>query len=231
MATFSIDEKTYRKDLVLPPGQGYGVRAGGIKPTSIIIHSTNGNKGSTFEAEANYLKNSHEVSAHYLVGKEGQIAQILPPDLMAWHAGQAKTEFQNLYSIGVENHHAVGDAWTVVQFQALTWLTRQLMAQFTISIPMIETHRYAALPPGRKSDPDDWSDKSFYAWRGALVPPTLTYRVNGIKVWQAQSLSGPLWGYLGMGETVIVDVTYSNGAGHLADGRGFVRLSELELVL
>jgi N-acetyl-anhydromuramyl-L-alanine amidase AmpD len=231
MATFSIDTTTYRKDQVLPVGQGYGVRAGGIKPTAIVIHSTNGNSGSTFEAEARFLQNSRDVSAHFLVGKTGQTAQILPPDLMAWHTGQSLAPFFNLHSIGIELHHAVGDTWPDIQLQALTWLTRQIMARFAIPATMIETHRYVALPPGRKQDPSDWSDQSFYAWRGALTSAARTYRARVCApILQDRRPDAPLAGSATIGTMEQVD-DVTAGWIHLSSGLGFSPIACWELLL
>jgi len=180
---FTIDTTTYDKHAKYPQldangdGRGYGSREGVI-PSSIVIHTTNGNKGSSFSAEANYLRDSPDVSAHFLVGRSGQIAQILHPAWEAWHAGKAVAAYQNLYSIGIENHHAVGEAWTAEQHAALTWLVEQLMLEYAIPNTKIDTHRYVAIPgptttpdsaQWRKSDPNDWSDQDFYAWRGQLA--------------------------------------------------------------
>src|SRR5215831_15829040 len=85
---FVIDSVTWDKHAKYPQldsngdGRGYGSREGVI-PSSIVIHTTNGNKGSSFSAEANFLRDSPDVSAHFLVGKAGEIAQILHP---AWEA-------------------------------------------------------------------------------------------------------------------------------------------------
>lgn len=144
----------------------------------IIVHTTNGNPGSSFSGEAQYLRNSNDVSAHYLVGKQGQIAMILPPHLMAFHAGEARPGWQNETTIGIEVHHAIGEAWTDAQRQALTWLVLRLLEQHAIPARRVETHRAVALPPGRKIDPSDWSDQDFYNWRNSLRPGS--YAIAGI---------------------------------------------------
>ena len=149
----------FRKDQAHPVGFGYDLRPNGIRPTSIIVHSTNGHKGSTFAAEAKFLRDSPKVSAHFLVGKEGQIAEILPTlKFRAFHAGEVLHPFRNSASIGIENHHAIGDEWTAAQFDALTQLVRQLVQELAIGSALIERHRKVALPLGRKPDPSDWSD-------------------------------------------------------------------------
>jgi hypothetical protein len=58
--------------------------------------------------------------------------------------------------------------------------------------------------------------------------PTVRYRVAAVPVYQRQDLTGAIAGHLRAGDVVEVDVTYPNGAGHLASGLGFVRLDRLE---
>lgn len=211
------------------------MRPGG-KPISIVIHTTNSPaKNTAFESEARYLRDSPNVGAHFLVGKQGQIVQLLHPDFAAWHSGAALSGFGNAHSIGIENHVSQGEAWTGAQRDALTWLVRRLMALYRIGPEMIETHRRVAQPTGRKSDPEGWPDASFYAWRAQLAAPVLPptpppavpvpYTVRGLPVYQRADHTGALWGHLAAGEQVVID-DLSNG--HLADGRGFVDLAGLD---
>lgn len=177
---FSIDQTPYDKATHYPVGHGYGIRP--RAPTSLVIHSTNNpHKDTTLASEAKFLFESAAVSADFLIGKAGEIIQFLDSArFAAWHAGgrqddgiwTAKAEFANPRSIGVELHHSIGDPpYPAAQIDALTWLTRTLMRRFSIPISLIDTHRAIALPARRKSDPNDWSDADFYAWRGALVVP------------------------------------------------------------
>jgi hypothetical protein len=153
-------------------GTGYDYRPNGTRPGSIIVHTTNGNRGSTLAGEATFLINSPAVSAHFLIGKLGEILLLLPAAWRAWHAGAAIAGFLNSQSIGIECHHAVGEPWTDAQRRALTWLVQKLMADHNIPAHMVETHRAVALPAGRKIDPSDWPDTAFYAWRAGLKPTT-----------------------------------------------------------
>lgn len=239
---------SYRKDTTLPIGKGYSLRPGGIAPTTIVIHTTNSpHKNTAFSAEASFLRDSPDVGAHFLVGKQGQIAQILSPDLAAWQAGgrqqngtwTAQPAFANDHSIGIESHVSQGEQWTGAQRDALTWLVRQLMSQYHIAPTQIETHRAIALPLGRKTDPEAWPNEAFYAWRAALAstppPPPLPviqkYKVRGLPIHQAQNLQGQTAGFLAPGDVIEVDALYNNGAGHLKSGLGFVDMKGLENAL
>lgn len=220
-----IDVATYNKAIRYPQRHGYQLR--GTAPTSIVVHSTNGKVGSAFEAEAKYLFESADVSAHFLVGKAGQVVQFLHPrTYQAWHAGEALADFVNARSIGIECHHAVGELWTQEQYAALTALTRQLIDQFAIPEKLIETHRAIARPSGRKSDPNDWPDHDFYAWRAALyalppMPRTVTAGSCGAIAQQDRRPDAPVARFYPPGETIPVD-DLTSGYWHDARGDGFI---------
>lgn len=158
-------------------GTGWDYRVKNQKPMSIIVHTTNGNYGSTFGGECRYLYNSNSVGAHYIISKHGHIEELLAPELRAWHAGATIDGYNNNQSIGIECHYtpnpsARGDkyeVWTQAMREALTWLVRRLMTQYAIPASRIETHRAVAIPRGRKIDPSGWTDTDFYAWRDTLA--------------------------------------------------------------
>jgi hypothetical protein len=52
------------------------------------------------------------------------------------------------------------------------------MGRYRIPASNIETHRAAALPKGRKSDPATWSQLDFAAWRQTLGAATSRYRLR-----------------------------------------------------
>jgi len=233
-----IDVTSYRKDTLHPVRHGYQAR-GGAAPSSIVLHTTNNrNKGTSFAKEAEYLRDSAEVSAHFLIGKDGRIVQFLDPvRWQAWHAGEALPAFRNARSIGVEHHVSVGETWTDAQHAACTWLTRELMRAYGITPDLVETHRAVALPRGRKTDPAGWSDADFLAWRATLndppgPPPLISrrYKVRGLPIYQRQDLTGPVVDVLPTDAQLDIDMTYANGAGHDARGRGFLDMDGLEPV-
>lgn len=230
MSAYTIDH-TWRKDTLLPVGRGYSTRPNHIKPTAIVIHTTNSPKQDTaFADEARFLQTSIAVSAHFLVGKQSQIAQILHPDLEAWHAGVAVPAFANDHSIGIESHVSIGEQWTSAQRDALTWLVRWLMGLYRIPETMVETHRKIALPKGRKSDPEAWPDAAFYAWRAALMPELHAYRATVCApVFQDRRPDAPLALVLSAGQVEQVD-DLTNGWLHLASGAGFTPVSCWEAV-
>jgi hypothetical protein len=189
---FLIDTFTYDKARLHPLKKGvlrgYQARDPRLsKYKSIIVHTTNGKKGSTFHGEAMYLVNSNIVSAGYLIGKDGRIARILDPVLYtAWHTGNTRaTLYSNPYAIGIEMHRTPEEGHiTTQQFTSLDWLVRQLLQGFAIDPRYVDTHRYVAIPAGRKIDPSGFSDAEFYAWKATFFKPQpidSMYRVNNIK--------------------------------------------------
>ena len=186
----NIDTTYNKATSARPPGHGYSLRHG--TPTSIVVHSTSNPrvKNTAFTAEAAFLRDSANVSAHYLIGKDGRIVQFLEPaPWAAWHAGECKPGWTNSTSVGIELHHSVGDAaYPEAQKAALAWLLRDLCASFRIPYTRIETHGQVATPGpySRKSDPSDWRYLDFIMWRNAVfapkpvpLPPTATpYRVK-----------------------------------------------------
>lgn len=168
-----IDRRTYDKSRFCRPGQGYQARdSNDPQPTRIIIHTTNGKAGTTFEAEARFLAQSHDVSAHYIVGKRGQIARILrPQDYIAWHAGRTRLGWDNGPAIGIEVHNtpAEGD-FTPLMLDTLGALVLEICEAYPIGnlVESMQTHRYVALPAGRKIDPSGLNDLTFVTWRKSL---------------------------------------------------------------
>jgi hypothetical protein len=221
-----IDRTSYNKAEKHPVRWGYQAR-GGSAPSSIIIHTTSNKRPTRFETEARYLLDSPDVSAHFLIGKSGEIVEFLSPARwQAWHAGNTKPDWLNARSIGIEHHVSVGESWTEAQHEACTWLVRSLMSAYGIPPSLVETHRAVALPKGRKRDPEGWGDEAFYAWRATLQASPLhkRYKILGTPVWQQQQCTGPIALYLTPGTIVEVDKTYDEGTAHLATGAGFIRL-------
>jgi len=72
-------------------------------PDTIIIHYT---AGSSAESSANWLQRQDvKASAHIVIGKKGEIFQLVSFENISWHAGESayggRTSF-NKFSIGIE---------------------------------------------------------------------------------------------------------------------------------
>lgn len=120
--------------------------------------------------------NSPDVSAHYLVGKNGDIVQMLDPTgYMAWHTGKTKdiTKYGNPHAIGVEVHFSPSEGiWTGEMWDAITELARKYIELEKV------THRGIATPPGRKIDPSGITDEGFSYWKTNFLRSYSIYKAN-----------------------------------------------------
>jgi AmpD protein len=100
-----------------------------------------------------------KVSSHYLIRRDGEVVQFVPPELRAWHAGVSSwrgRERCNDFSIGIELEGTEDDAFTDHQYHALRALLRDLQSRF----PIRDVAAHSDVAPGRKTDPGahfDWA--------------------------------------------------------------------------
>lgn len=112
-----------------------------------------------------------EVSAHYLIGADGTVWQLVDEGLRAWHAGAGEWRGQgdvNSRSIGIEldNDGASPFAWP--QIRALERLLAGILDRWPIPPEGVIAHSDFA--PERKTDPGPRFD-----WRGLAL--------KGLSVW------------------------------------------------
>jgi LysM repeat protein len=124
--------------------------------TAIVIHST---ANSSLQGVIDWFNNPNsKVSAHYTIGKDGQIVQHVQDMHGAWHAGRSVWKGRNScneYTLGIElvNLNDGADPYPPAQHQANLALCAYLAHKYNISTDDIMGHLDIALPPGRKSDP------------------------------------------------------------------------------
>jgi N-acetylmuramoyl-L-alanine amidase len=162
----------YDKALRRRVGEGYDVRPN-TPLIAVVWHSTEHQPGQRFADVCRYLRDSPDVSSHYVVSDTGEIQRILDPGpWRAWHAGLSAyrgLSDWNDFAVGVEIYHrAGGPPYTEAQRAACTWLGIALMQDHPTIIHNV-THRAIAIPPGRKTDPTDWPDDEFAAWAAVLA--------------------------------------------------------------
>lgn len=102
-------------------------------------------------------------SAHFLVGREGEILQLVPLNRRAHHAGKSELngrEYCNTFTVGIEMVATPDSGFTDEQYFAVDWLTTKLMTEHNITREWVAGHEDVAIPKGRKKDPGehfDWS--------------------------------------------------------------------------
>ena len=111
------------------------------------------------------------VSSHLLIDRPGVVTQFVPFTRQAWHAGQSSflgRERCNEFSIGIEVEGTDFEAFTDVQYQRLTDVTRALFRAY----PELNPDRIAGhsdIAPGRKTDPGPYFDWERY--KSGLLEP------------------------------------------------------------
>ncbi|MEG4005447.1 N-acetylmuramoyl-L-alanine amidase [Microcoleus sp. Pol11C1] len=135
-------------------------RSGADIDTIVVHYTTAGNVNSTIE----WFKNPEsEVSAHYIIDKNGDIYQMVKDTDKAWHAARA-----NQTSIGIEHVAKEGDRLTEVQEKSSIHLIKWLMTEYKIPKENIKAHKQVLETscPGNifGDDLDNISVPKFKAW-------------------------------------------------------------------
>lgn len=100
-----------------------------------------------------------QVSAHFLIRRDGRVIQFVGCDRRAWHAGQSAWRGRdncNDYSVGIELEGSDSQPFASEQYAALWRVLDALRARYPLTA--IAGHCHVA--PGRKSDPGpcfDWA--------------------------------------------------------------------------
>jgi AmpD protein len=156
------------------PSPNFGPRPAGVAVDLIVLHSISlppGHYGG--DAIERLFSNQLDwdahpyfatirglvVSAHFLVRRDGTVAQFVSCDERAWHAGRSawrgRTEC-NDYSIGIELEGLEGDTFEAAQYERLAVLIDSLASRYPIA--SVAGHEHVA--QNRKHDPGpgfDWA--------------------------------------------------------------------------
>ncbi len=129
------------------------------KPNYVVIHHTA--QDSTGQTLRTFTRPSTQVSAHYVVGRDGRVYHMLNDYLRAWHGGVARwgnvTDI-NSSSIGIELDNNGTEAFAEAQLTSLLQLLANLKKAY--NIPAANFIGHADIAPGRKTDPS-----AFFPWK------------------------------------------------------------------
>jgi AmpD protein len=151
----------------------FGARPAGIKVDLAIVHSislppgvyggdaierlfTNRLDPAAHPAFADLA--GLQVSAHFLIRRDGERLQFVDVEARAWHAGVSSWRGQpqcNDRSVGIELEGLEGHPFEARQYRALSLLLRQLRGRW----PVVEVVGHEHVAPGRTRDPGpgfDW---------------------------------------------------------------------------
>lgn len=100
-----------------------------------------------------------EVSAHFVIRRDGEVLQFASVEARAWHAGRSSWQGRdncNDFSLGIELEGLEGCRFEAAQYRALSRLL--ISARSVWPLKDVAGHEHVA--PGRKGDPGagfDWA--------------------------------------------------------------------------
>jgi N-acetylmuramoyl-L-alanine amidase len=165
-------------------------------PVIIVLHHT---EQDSVQESLDTLRSANsggKVSSHYLVGRDGDLYQLVADSERAWHAGGGRwgsiTDL-NSASIGIEIDNNGDSPFTQPQIATLLRLLDDLCTRY--NIPRNQIIGHADLAPTRKADPSrffPWqqlAEAGFGIWPNAAHGPA----PEGFDRWMAlQALGYPL---------------------------------------
>jgi N-acetylmuramoyl-L-alanine amidase len=129
----------------------FGIR----KPNFVILHHTAQN--SLDQTIKTFTLARTQVSAHYVVSRDGKVVQMLNDYLRANHAGVGRwgndTDL-NSSSIGIELDNNGNEPWPEAQLKSLTALLGTLKKKY--NIPTANFIAHSDIAPRRKPDPSNF---------------------------------------------------------------------------
>lgn len=134
------------------PSPNFGERRpAGAKVKFVVLHYT---ATDTLAQALDILRDpAREVSAHYVVDRDGRVYRLVAEDKRAWHAGVGSWRGEddvNSVSIGIEIVNAgPPDPFPERQMRAVVALCRDLAARY----PGVEFVGHSDVAPDRKVDP------------------------------------------------------------------------------
>ena len=139
----------------------------------VVLHYTGMHTGA--EAEERLVDPQAKVSAHYLIGEDGEVVRLVPEDRRAWHAGRGYwrglTDV-NSASVGIElvnpGHEWGYRAFPRAQMEALLPLLARIVK--THDIPRANVVGHSDVAPARKDDPGELFDWPLLARHHLALP-------------------------------------------------------------
>lgn len=139
------------------PSANHGPR----EPVLIVLHGTEQDSVIDSLATLRSRNSGGRVSAHYLIGRDGTIYQLVEDLRRAWHAGAGAwgtISDVNSASLGIELDNDGSAAFPDEQLAALVRLLADLCDRYRI--PRTHVIGHADMAPARKRDPN-----ALFPWR------------------------------------------------------------------
>ncbi|MCK0148854.1 N-acetylmuramoyl-L-alanine amidase [Marivita sp. S6314] len=153
------------------PSPNCGPRRDGAVPDLVVLHYT---AMDCAERARDWLCTPKaEVSAHYVVGADGTVWQLVDEADRAWHAGAGRwgpVTDVNSRSIGIEISNTGTTPFAAAQMDAVEALLSGILARHRIPPDRVIGH--SDMAPGRKIDPGRRFDWQRLARQGLSIWPT-----------------------------------------------------------
>lgn len=152
------------------PSPNFGDRRGGQRPELIVLHYTA--MPTCADALERLCDPAAEVSAHYLIDRDGTVLSLVAEEARAWHAGAGEWGGRgdvNSRSIGIELVNRGVEPFAAPQMIALESLLAGILARW--SLPPQGVIGHSDLAPDRKADPGPRFDWRRLASAGLSVWP------------------------------------------------------------
>jgi N-acetylmuramoyl-L-alanine amidase len=137
---------------------------GTLKATHLLVHYT---AGASAESSIHWLCDTRaKASAHIVIAQDGVVTQLLPFNLVAWHAGHdsvwveqdgTKREHFNFLSIGIE----LDNPGRLTLQPSGEWWSRSLGKRFPAEAGISLTHKHELVPSGWHVYPQVQLDAAF----------------------------------------------------------------------
>jgi hypothetical protein len=182
----STDQTDYGNyDLANRPADGDAI-------TSIVIHDTESTASAAINA---FQEPSSYSSAHYVVGADGSVTQMVPTKDVAWHAGN---KYVNDHSIGIEHEgYALtsGSWYSEQEYQSSAALVTYLAQRFDVPLDREHLIGHDDVPgpldayyEGMHWDPGPW-----WNWGHYLALLKASPNGNGMPVAGGEVTITPPW--------------------------------------
>ena len=152
------------------PSPNHGPRRDGLRPALVVLHFTE--MTSADAALARLCDPAAEVSAHYLIGRDGRVWQMVDEQQRAWHAGAGDWQGRgdvNSRSIGIELDNDGHSPFAAPLMDALETLLAGVLARWAIPPGGVIAH--SDMAPARKVDPGPRFDWRRLARQGLAIWP------------------------------------------------------------
>jgi N-acetylmuramoyl-L-alanine amidase len=125
-------------------------------------------------------------SSHYVIGRDGRIVQMVPDEMVAWHAGRSAMRPNdvppgevdvNQFSLAITLIGTADSGFTDRQMAATYTLVEALVAKYQIPPTRVVGHEHIA--PGRQQDPSGYINQ--FNWRKMYSVAEASFRTSGAR--------------------------------------------------